>query len=106
VTLSLADLPAPAFGIEPPEVGALALLFAAFGAPALPVEAPALVDVAHLLGAWRAWARSPGSEYATGALEDACQLVALGLGTTGTAVRLWVLENLAALGLDGKGGRP
>ena len=71
-------------------------------APALDAELP---DVAHLLGAWRAWARSPGSEYATGALEDACQLVALGLGTTGTAVRLWVLENLAALGIDGKGGR-
>ena len=71
-------------------------------APALDAELP---DVARLLGAWRAWARAPGSEYAAGAFEDACQLVALGLGTTGTAVRLWVLENLAALGLDGKGGR-
>jgi hypothetical protein len=106
VTLSLADLPAPAFGIEPPEVGALALLFAAFGAPALPVEAPALVDVARLLTCWRVWARNPGSEHAAGALEDVARLVALGLGTTGTAVRLWVLGNLAALRLDGKRGRP
>jgi hypothetical protein len=105
VTLSLADLPAPAFGIEPPEVGALTLMLATFGPPTVPVEAPALADVAHLLTCWRAWARSPGSEYATGALEDVCQSVALVLGTTGTAIRLWVLENLAAFGLDGERGR-
>jgi hypothetical protein len=106
VTLSLADLPAPAFGIEPPEVGALTLMLATFGPPTVPVEAPALADVAHLLTCWRAWARSPGSEYATGALEDVCQSVALVLGTTATAVRVWILGNLAALGLGTKGGRP
>jgi len=105
VTLSLADLPAPALDADTPEAGALALLLAAFGSPIVAAEGPTSADVAHLLGAWRAWARSPGSEYAAGALEDACQLVAPGLDATGTAVRLWVLENLAPLGLDGKGGR-
>jgi hypothetical protein len=99
------DLTAPALGADTPEAGALALLLATFGAPVESAEAPTPADVARLLGAWRAWARAPGSEYAAGAFEDACQLVALGLDATGTAVRLWVLENLAPLGLDGKGGR-
>jgi hypothetical protein len=71
-------------------------------APALDAELP---EVARLRSCWRAWARYPGSEHSAGALEDACQLVALGLGVTGTAVRLWVLENLAAFGLDGERGR-
>jgi hypothetical protein len=74
-------------------------LSADLSAPALDAELP---EVARLLTCWRAWARAPGSEYAAGALEDACQLVALGLGTTGTTIRLWVLENLGALGLDGR----
>jgi hypothetical protein len=102
---SLADLTAPVLDADTPEAGALALLLAAFGSPVEFAPVPTLADVARLLAGWRAWARAPGSEYAAGALEDACQSVALVLGTTGTAIRLWVLENLAAFGLDGERGR-
>jgi hypothetical protein len=101
-----ADLSAPALDADTPEAGALALLLAAFGSPVEFAPVPALADVARLLACWWAWSRAPGSEYAAGALEDIAQLIAVALGTMGTAVRLWVLENLAPLGLDRKGGRP
>lgn len=99
----LAELVAPDFEVD--ATGALALVLAAFGLPpeaVVPVEAPELTrsDVARLLACWKAWAKAPGSARAANALEDACRLVARKRGASGSAVRLWVLENLAPLGLD------
>jgi hypothetical protein len=43
------------------------------------------------------WDRAPGAAQAASQLEDQVQRVAKMLGTTGSALRVWVLANRAAV---------
>jgi hypothetical protein len=86
------------------EADAVALLRSAFGLAAIETAPGAprrsdftKADVSTLASRWAAWAASPGSVRTAGRLEDQCQRIASELGTTGTAIRLWCLRNLAVL---------